>query len=75
MSSIANLVYELPHMFPNNLRLRTLGNKEILGKFKIWVETWPCPQPAFQKLNFVNSFQKKTKKKTQKLISDFSRPV
>ena len=38
ISSIANLVYELPHELPNNLRLRTLGNKEILGKFQIWVE-------------------------------------
>ena len=33
ISSIANLVYELPHKFPNDWRLRTLGNKEILGKF------------------------------------------
>ena len=35
ISSKANLVYELP----NNLRLRILGNKEILGKSQIWVET------------------------------------
>ena len=26
ISSIANLVYELPHELPNNLRLTTLGN-------------------------------------------------
>ena len=32
ISSIANMVYELPHELPNNLRLRILGNKEILGK-------------------------------------------
>ena len=39
ISSIANLVYELPHKLPNNLRLRILGNKEILGKSQIWMET------------------------------------
>ena len=31
-SSIANLVYELHHKLPNDLRLRVLENKEILGK-------------------------------------------
>ena len=36
MSSIANLVYELPHELPNDLRLRILGNKEILGKSQTW---------------------------------------
>ena len=30
MSSIANLVYEFPHEWPNDLRLDILGNKEIL---------------------------------------------
>ena len=39
ISSIANLVYELPHELPNDLRLRILRNKEILGKSQIWVET------------------------------------
>ena len=29
-SSIANLVYKLPHELPNDLRLKMLGNKEIL---------------------------------------------
>ena len=32
ISSIANLVHELPHELPNDLRLRILGNQEILGK-------------------------------------------
>ena len=32
LSSIENLVYELRRELPNNLRLRTLGNNEILGK-------------------------------------------
>ena len=31
ISSIANLIHELPHELPNDLRLRILGNKEILG--------------------------------------------
>ena len=39
VSSIANLVYELPHEFPTDLRLRILGNKEILRKSKIWEKT------------------------------------
>ena len=39
MSSIANLVYEFPHEWPNDLRLGILGNKEILRKYQIWVET------------------------------------
>ena len=38
-SSITNLLYELPHELLNDLRFRTLGNKEILGKCESWVET------------------------------------
>ena len=37
--SIANLVYELPNELPNDLGVRVLGNKEILGKPQIWAET------------------------------------
>ena len=32
------MVYELPHELPNDLRLRILGNKVILGKSQYWVE-------------------------------------
>ena len=32
ISSIANLVNELPHELQDDLRLRILGKKEILGK-------------------------------------------
>ena len=32
ISRKANLVYELPHALPNDLRLRVLGKKKILGK-------------------------------------------
>ena len=35
LSSIAKLISGLPH----DLRLGTLGNKEILGEPQIWVET------------------------------------
>ena len=52
-SSMANLVYELPHELQSDLRL---GNKEILGKPQIWVQ--PSTQSPFQKLNFGNSSQK-----------------
>ena len=40
VSGIANLVYELPHELPNDLRLLgILGNKEILRKYQIWGDT------------------------------------
>ena len=39
MSSITNLVYELSHELPNNLRFKTSGNLEILEKSQIWLET------------------------------------
>ena len=38
ISSITNLVLELPHELPNNLRLTILGNQELLEKFQIWVQ-------------------------------------
>ena len=38
ISSIANLVYEFSHNFPDDLRLRIIEMKEILGKSQIWVE-------------------------------------
>ena len=38
-SSFTNLVYELPHELPNEVRLRILENKEILGISQIWVKT------------------------------------
>ena len=47
ISIIGNLVYELPHELPNDLRLRVLVNKKILGKSQIWVETQPStPSPS-----------------------------
>ena len=74
LSSIANLVHKLPHELPNNLRLRIFGNKEILGKSQIWVETSPSAQSPFQKLNFGNSSQKTLKSRYQTFLSLSSFP-
>ena len=62
ISRIVTLVYELPH----ELRLRILGNKEILGKCQIWVQT--SAQSPFQKLNFGNSIQKTLKSRYQTFL-------
>ena len=64
---MASLVYELPHELSNNLRLRILGNKEILEKSQnlggdIWVES------PFQKLNFGNSSGKIRKNRYQTFV-------
>ena len=61
ISSITNLVYEFPNELPNHLRLRILGNQEILEKCQIRVETQPSAQSPFQKLNVDNSC-KRTRK-------------
>ena len=39
ISSIKNLVHELPNKFPNDLRPRILGNQEISEKCQIYEET------------------------------------
>ena len=65
VSSISNLVYDLPHQLPNDVRLRILGNKEILGKSQIWVETKSSIKSPFQILNFGNSNQKTRKSRYQ----------
>ena len=49
-SSIANLVYELPHELVNDLRLRILENQEILEKSQIRVETYTSAQSPLQNL-------------------------
>ena len=67
-SSLANLVYELPHELPNDLRLRILGNKGILGKPQIWDETWPSAQSPFQKLKFGSSSQKTCESRYQTFL-------
>ena len=63
--STASLVYELPHELPNDLRLKILGNKEILGKSQIWMDKCPV---FLQKLNFGNSSPKTRKSRYQTLL-------
>ena len=72
ISSIANLVYDLPHELPKDLRLRILGNKDIIGKSKIWVGIEPSAQSPFQKLSFGNSSQKTHKSRFQIFLVLFS---
>ena len=60
MSSIVNLVYELPHDFLKDFRLRILKNKKILGKISNLGED-PSAQSPLHKLNFGNSIQKTRK--------------
>ena len=72
ISSKANLVYELPHELPNDLRFRVLRNKEILGKFKIWMETQPSAQSSFQKVTFGNTSQKTFKSRYFLFLSSFT---
>ena len=42
----------MPTQDKKKKKLRILGNKEILGKSQVWVETYPRAQSPFQKLNF-----------------------
>ena len=74
ISSIANLIYELSHEFPNNLRLRILRNKEILRKSQIWVETEPSAQSPYHKFNFGSSNQKicRSRYQTFLVLSSFT---
>ena len=54
--------------------LKILGNKEMLGKSQIWVETLSAQSP-FQKLNFGKSIPKKRKSRYQTFLdlSSFTR--
>ena len=55
LASIANLVYELPHELPNDLRVRILGNKEMSVKSQSCVDTQPSAQSPFQKVKVGNT--------------------
>ena len=65
VSSIANLVCELPHELPNDLRFRMSENQEILEKSQIWVGTQPSAQSPFKNLDFANTSQKTRKNRYQ----------
>ena len=68
ISSIAKLVYELPPELPNDLRLRILGNQEILEKSQIWVETKPSAQSLFKKFVFGKTNKESHKNGYQTLL-------
>ena len=68
ISSIANLVYKLPHELPNDLRLRTLGYIRKISNLSR--DTAQCPVS----LTEIKLWQQKSKS-TQKQISNFSFPV
>ena len=48
-SSTKTIAYEMPHELSNDLRLRTLGNSEIVEKTQKWVEAESTAQSHVQK--------------------------
>ena len=69
MKSITkNIEHELSYKLPNDLRLRILGNQEIMEKLQKWGEAEPSTQSPFQEKNLGTSSQKWQKKQ----ISNFS---
>ena len=55
-------IYELPHDFTNDIRLRILKNYEISGKCLNFIERYPSVLPSSQNENFGYSYQKALKK-------------
>ena len=47
-------MYELPHEFPNDLRLESLRKSKLSGKFQNFIELFPNPQYS-QNENFVST--------------------
>ena len=67
-SSTKHIVYELPLKLPNDLRLRTFGNQEIMEKLKKYVEAELSTQSTFQEKIFNTSSQKLHKQISKFLI-------
>ena len=67
--STKNIVNELPHELPMDLRLRILRNTEIMGKTQKRVEEEPSTQYPFQRKSFGTDGQ--NYKITQQQISKF----
>ena len=44
-------IYELPHVLPNNLRLRKLGNIREVSKPHRMIAQWPVPTPKWKSSN------------------------
>ena len=51
VATTTSLVYGFSHELPNDLRLRILGNKEMLGKSLIWFEKGQVPLPEIKLWN------------------------
>ena len=62
MPRLMNLVHHLAHELPNDLRLRILGNQEIIKKTQNWVAT----QISAQQYPLQKSFFGKTQAKAEK---------
>ena len=48
ISSTKSVVYELPKVLTNNLKLRILVNLEILKKIQKWVDADPVSLPEIK---------------------------
>ena len=48
-------IYDLPHEFPNDLKLRILGNWEVWGKCLNFIEWKPSAQSSCQNKSFLNT--------------------
>ena len=44
-----NFIYKFPYEFPNNVRLKIFGNKEILEKPQNWMGIQPSAKSPQQK--------------------------
>ena len=56
--STKHFIYELSYKLPDDLRLRILGNKEILTRSQIFTQLQPSTQSSSQNGNFVNTSKK-----------------
>ena len=68
ISRIKNLIYELPHELPNNLRLKILGNKEILAKSQSCMRTQPSVQSPLAEIRFWHWHSKNVQKQISKFF-------
>ena len=68
ISRIKNFIYELPHELPNNLRLKILGNKEILAKSQSCMRTQPSVQSPLAEIRFWHWHSKNVQKQISKFF-------
>ena len=73
ISSIANLIYELPHELSNHLKnLRKLGS---IWKIWIWVYTEPSAQPAGMRCPWEISIKSLLKETSQRPLRNISKEM